>query len=324
MKAIQIQQFGGPEALVYGDAPLPEPGPGQVRVKIAAAGVNFIDVYHRLGQYPLPLPFIPGVEGAGIVDALGPDVVGVRRGSRVAYCMTAGTYGQYALAPADKLVPVPDGLSLDRAAAVLLQGMTAHYLALSTYALGPDDVALVHAAAGATGSLLVQIAKMMGATVIATVGSAAKAALAAADGADHVVLYTETDFVDAVKHITEGRGVNVVYDSVGQATFMQSLACLRPRGLMVLFGQSSGPVPPIDLQLLNQKGSLYATRPNLAHYITTRTELLSRAGDVFMWVTEGQLKVRVDRTLPLRDAAEAHRLLQSRQTAGKLLLQVDE
>ncbi len=320
MKAIQIHQFGGPEVLSYGDAPMPEPGPGQARVHVHAAGLNYIDTYQRTGVYPVPLPFIPGMEAAGVVDAVGPDVDLVKPGDRVAYCMTAGTYAEYAVAPADKLVPLPPNVTFGVAAAVLLQGMTAHYLAFSTYPLRPGDTALIHAAAGATGSLLVQIAKRAGATVIATVGSEAKAELARGDGADHVINYSESDFEQEVKAITGGRGVDVVYDSVGKATFDQGLNCLRPRGLMALFGQASGPVPSFDLQVLNQKGSLFVTRPSLGHYIATRSELLSRAGDIFLWVADGELKVRIDKTMPLSQAAEAHRLLQSRQTAGKVLL----
>jgi NADPH:quinone reductase len=320
MKAIQIHQHGGPEVLVYGEAPLPEPGPGQARVKIAAAGLNYIDTYHRNGLYPAPLPLIPGMEAAGVVDIVGPDVAVVKPGDRVAYCMALGANAEYAVVPADKLVPLPANLTFGTAAAVLLQGMTAHYLAFSTYPLQPGDVALVHAAAGATGSLLVQMAKRAGAVVIATVGSQEKAELARGDGADHAIVYTETDFEQEVQRITAGRGVDVVYDSVGQSTFDKGLNCLRPRGLMALFGQASGPVPAFDLQVLNQKGSLFVTRPSLGHYVATRSELLSRAGDVFMWVADGDLRVRIDRTLPLSQTAEAHRLLQSRQTAGKVLL----
>lgn len=320
MKAILVHQYGGPEVLTYGEAPLPEPGPGQARVKITAAGLNYIDTYHRGGLYPTALPFIPGMEAAGVVDAVGPDVTTAKPGDRVAYCLALGADAEYAVVPAEKLVPLPINVTFGTAAAVLLQGMTAHYLAHSTYPLQPGDVALVHAAAGATGSLLVQMAKRAGATVIATVGSQQKAQLARGDGADHVIVYTEADFEQEVKAITDGRGVDVVYDSVGQTTFAKGLNCLRPRGLMALFGQASGPVPPIDLQVLNQKGSLFVTRPTLGHYIATRSELLSRAGDVFLWVAEGSLRVRIDRTMPLSQTAEAHRLLQSRQTAGKVLL----
>ena len=322
MKAIQIFQYGGPEVLVYGDAPLPEPGPGQARVKIAYAGLNYIDTYHRGGLYRGALPMTLGMEAAGVVDAVGPDAPGVKVGDRVAYCMIAGADAEYAVVPAERLVPVPPGISLKLAAATLLQGMTAHYLALSTYPLREGDTALVHAAAGATGSLLVQIAKRAGARVIATVGSQAKADLALGDGADAAITYNDQDFEAEVKRLTAGRGVDVVYDSVGHSTFDKSLNCLRPRGLMVLFGQASGPVPPFELQTLNQKGSLFITRPSLGHYIATRSELLSRAGDLFLWLADGSLRVRIDRELPLSDAADAHRLLESRQTAGKVLLEV--
>lgn len=320
MKAIRVHQFGGPEALIYEDAPMPEPGPGEARVKIEAAGLNYIDTYHRTGLYAVQLPVIPGMEGAGAVDKVGPDVTLVRPGDRVAYCMTLGSYAEFAVVPAARLVPVPDHLSSEVAAAVLLQGMTAHYLAISTYPLRPGDVALVHAAAGATGALLVQIAKRQGATVYGTVSTEEKAERARQAGADAVIRYDQVDFEAEVKRLTGGRGVDVVYDSVGKTTFDKSLNCLRPRGLMALFGQSSGPVPPIDLQVLNAKGSLFATRPTLGHYIATRSELVSRAGDVFMWAASGELQVRIDRKLPLSQAAEAHRLLQGRATVGKVLL----
>jgi NADPH2:quinone reductase len=320
MKAIRVHAVGGPDVLQLEDLPLPEPGPGEARVKIEAAGLNYIDTYYRAGLYGTPLPFTPGSEAAGVVDAVGPEVTLVKPGDRVAYCLVLGAYAAYAIVPAAKLVPLPAGLSAELAAAVILQGMTAHYLAISTYPLRPGDTALVHAAGGATGQLLVQVAKRMGARVIGTAGSDAKAELARQAGADAVVLYETEDFEAEVKRLTDGRGVDVVYDSVGQATFAKSLNCLRPRGLMALFGQSSGPVPPIDLQILNQKGSLFVTRPTLGHYVATRSELISRAGDVFMWIASGELAVRIDRVLPLSEAAEAHRLLQSRQTAGKVLL----
>lgn len=320
MKAIRVHEFGGPEVLHYEDAPLPEAGPGAARVKLEAIGLNYIDTYHRTGLYPATLPMIPGMEGAGIVDAVGPDVTTVKPGDRVAYCMVLGAYAEYATVPADKLVPLPEQISFEQAAAVLLQGMTAHYLAHSTYPLQPGDVCLVHAAAGGVGLLLVQMAKRAGAVVFGTVGSEEKAALAREAGADVTILYDQVDFEQEVKRHTGGRGVDVVYDSVGVATFEKSLNCLRPRGLMALFGQSSGPVPPINLQVLNAKGSLFVTRPYLGHYILTRSELMSRAGDVLIWTASGELRVRIDRALPLSQAAEAHKLLQSRQTAGKLLL----
>ncbi len=320
MKAIRVHQCGGPEALVYEEVALPEPGAGEVRVKVEAAGVNYIDTYHRSGLYPLPAPFTLGMEGAGVVDKAAPDVSMVKPGDRVAWCMVRGAYADYALVPANKLVPIPAAVTTQAAAALILQGMTAHYLAYSTYPLKPGDTALVHAAAGGVGSLLVQVAKRAGATVYGTVGSETKAELARQAGADEVILYREVDFEAEVKRLTGGRGVDVVYDSVGVTTFDKSLNCLRPRGLLALFGQSSGPVPPFDLQVLNQKGSLFVTRPTLGHYMQDRRELISRAGDVFIWAAGGELAVRVDRTLPLSDAAEAHRLLESRQTAGKLLL----
>lgn len=320
MKAIRIHKIGGPEVLRYEDAPVPQPGPGEARVKIEAAGLNYIDTYYRAGLYAAPLPCTPGSEAAGLVDAVGPDVTLVKPGDRVAYCLVLGAYAEYAIVPAAKLVPLPPGLSMELAAAVILQGMTAHYLATSTYPLRPGDVALVHAAGGATGQLLVQVAKRAGARVIGTAGSAEKAALARQAGADAVILYETEDFEAEVRRLTDGRGVDVVYDSVGKATFAKSLNCLRPRGLMALYGQASGPVPPIDLQVLNQKGSLFVTRPTLGHHTATRSELLSRAGDIFMWVMDGTLRVRIDQTLPLSQTAEAHRMLQSRRTAGKVLL----
>ena len=320
MKAIRVYEAGGPEVLRYEDVPDPQPGPGEARVKIEAAGLNYIDTYYRTGLYATPFPFTPGSEAAGVVDAVGPDVTGVKPGDRVAYCLTLGAYAEYAIVPAAKLVPVPDSLSTEVAAALILQGMTAHYLTISTYPLKSSDVALVHAAGGATGQLLVQLAKRSGAGVIGTAGSEEKAALARQAGADAVIMYETEDFEAEVKRLTQGHGVDVVYDSVGLTTFAKSLNCLRPRGLMALFGQSSGPVPPIDLQILNQKGSLFVTRPTLGHYIASRSELISRAGDIFMWAVSGELAVRIDRVLPLSEVAEAHRLLQSRQTAGKVLL----
>ena len=320
MQAIRVYEAGGPEVLRYEDVPEPQPGPGEARIKIEAAGLNYIDTYYRTGLYATPFPFTPGSEAAGVVDAIGPDVTVVKPGDRVAYCLTLGAYAEYAIVPAAKLVPVPDSLSTEVAAALILQGMTAHYLTISTYPLKSSDVALVHAAGGATGQLLVQLAKRSGAGVIGTAGSEEKAALARQAGADAVIMYETEDFEAEVKRLTQGHGVDVVYDSVGLTTFAKSLNCLRPRGLMVLFGQSSGPVPPIDLQILNQKGSLFVTRPTLGHYIASRSELISRAGDIFMWAVSSELAVRIDRVLPLSEAAEAHRLLQSRQTAGKVLL----
>ena len=320
MKAIRVYEAGGPEVLRYEDVPDPQPGPGEARVKIEAAGLNYIDTYYRTGLYATPFPFTPGSEAAGGVEARGPAVTGIKPDDRVAYCLTLCAYAEYAIVPAAKLVPVPDSLSTEVAAALILQGMTAHYLTISTYPLKSSDVALVHAAGGATGQLLVQLAKRSGAGVIGTAGSEEKAALDRQAGADAVIMYETEDFEAEVKRLTQGHGVDVVYDSVGLTTFAKSLNCLSPRGLMVLFGQSSGPVPPIDLQILNQKGSLFVTRPTLVHYIASRSELISRAGDIFMWAVSSELAVRIDRVLPLSEAAEAHRLLQSRQTAGKVLL----
>ncbi len=320
MKAIRVHEFGGPEVLRYEEVPLPEPGPGQARVKIEAAGVNFIDTYHRKGLYPLQLPFTPGVEGAGVVDAVGPDAEDVKPGDRVAYPLQIGSYAEYALVDAWKLVPVPEGVEPGQAATLMVQGLTAHYLTHSTYPLKPGDTALVHAAAGGVGQLLVQIAKRLGARVIGTVSTEEKARLAREAGADEVIIYAQADFEAEVKRLTDGRGVDVVYDGVGQATFEKGLNCLRPRGYMVLFGQASGPVPPLDPQVLNAKGSLFLTRPSLGHYAASRDELRQRADDLFTWAAAGELKVRIDRTFPLVEAAEAHRYLEGRHTKGKVLL----
>jgi NADPH2:quinone reductase len=320
MKAVRIHQTGEPEVMQYEEVPLPEPGRGEIRVKIKAAGVNFIDIYHRTGLYPLSLPFTLGLEGAGIVNAVGPDVTQFKVGSRVAYSSQQGAYAKYAIVPEAKLVPVPRGVDWTSAAAVMLQGMTAHYLVYSTYPLEGEETILVHAAAGGVGLLLVQLAKKLGVTVIGTVSTEEKAELARDAGADHLILYTQTDFEEETRRLTDGRGVDVVYDSVGQTTFDKSLNVLRPRGYMVLFGQSSGPVPPFDLGLLNRKGSLFITRPSLFHYIADRQDLLWRSNNLFNWLRTGSLKLRIDRTLPLADAAEAHRLLAARQTAGKLVL----
>ncbi len=320
MRAIRVHDYGGPEVLRLEDLPVPEPGPGEARVKIAAAGVNFIDIYQRSGQYKGTLPMIPGMEAAGIVDAVGPDVSDVQVGDRVVYAMRQGAYAEYAIVPATMLAPVPAGIDLHQAAAVMLQGMTAHYLTHSTYPLRQGDIALIHAAAGGVGLLLVQIAKRCGARVIGTVSTEEKATLAHEAGADDIILYTREDFSAAVRRLTDSTGVHVVYDSVGKTTFEGSLDCLRPRGYMVLFGQSSGAVPPFDPQVLNAKGSLFLTRPSLGHYLLTRDELLWRAGDLFAWMAAGELKVRIDATYPLEQAAEAHHALASRATSGKLLL----
>jgi NADPH2:quinone reductase len=320
MKAIRIDGFGGPEVLRLADVPDPSPGPGQIAVRVEAAGLNFIDVYHRTGLYPNPLPFVPGMEGAGVVAEVGPGVAAWREGDRVAWTGFLGSYAGRVLLPADRAVAVPLGMSTDTAAALMLQGLTAHYLCTSTYPLKKGDTCLVHAAAGGVGLLLVQMAKRRGARVIGTVGTEAKAALAREAGADEVVLYTREDFLEAVKRLTGGRGVDVVYDSVGKATAEKSLDCLVPRGMMVFFGNASGPVPPIDPLVLSRKGSLFLTRPNLVHYIADRASLEARAADVLGDAAGGRLRVRIDRTCPLAEAAEAHRALEGRQTAGKVLL----
>ncbi len=312
--------YGGPEVLRYEEVPTPAPGPGEALVRLEAIGVNFVDIYQRLGHYKVPLPFVPGSEGAGVVEAVGAGAGGVRQGDRVAYAGVPGAYATHAVVPAQRLVPLPAGVDARQGAAVMLQGMTAHYLSHATYPLRADDTALVHAAAGGVGLLLVQMAKMRGARVIGTVSTAAKATLAREAGADEVVLYETEDFEAEAKRLTGGRGVQVVYDSVGRATFDRSLDCLAPRGYLVLYGQASGPVPPLDLQILAQKGSLFVTRPTMGSYVATREALLERAGAVLGWAASGRLKVRIDRTFPLAEAAEAHRALASRATTGKLLL----
>ena len=320
MKAIQVHELGGPDALQYDEVAMPEPGPGEARVKVGAAGVNFIDVYHRKGMYPGQLPMTPGLEAAGVVDAVGAEVSDVKVGDMVAYSGQIGSYAEYNVVPVWKLVPVPEAIGERRAAALMLQGMTAHYLAIDTYPLGVDDTALVHAAAGGVGHLLVQIAKLRGARVIGTVSTEEKARLARSAGADEVINYAEVDFSEATMELTDGKGVDVVYESVGLATFDQSMSCLRPRGYLVLYGQSSGAVPPLDPQILNTKGSLFLTRPTIAHYTASREEMLGRTNDLFGWIADGKLEVRIDRTFPLADAPEAHRYLEGRQTKGKLLL----
>jgi NADPH2:quinone reductase len=320
MKAIRVHQYGGVEAMKYEDIPLPEPGAGEARVKIEAIGVNFIDVYQRTGLYQLKLPFTLGMEAAGVVDQVGPSVSEVKIGDRVAYSMVPGAYAEYAVVPSSRLVPVPKNIDSRAAAVTMLQGKTAHYLTHSTYPLKAGDTALVHAAAGGVGLLLVQIAKRRGATIFGTVSTDEKARLAREAGADEIILYTQKDFLAEVRRLTDGRGLNVVYDSVGQSTFEKSLDCLRPRGYLVLFGQSSGPVPPFNLGTLAAKGSLFVTRPTLAHYAITREELLQRANDLFTWIASGELKLRIDKTFPLAEAAEAHRQLEARKTTGKVLL----
>jgi NADPH2:quinone reductase len=322
MRCIQINEPGGPEQMVLADVPTPEPGPGQALVRLAASGVNFLDVYYRTGLYKTSLPLTLGNEGAGTVEAVGGGVGEVAPGDRVAFAMVLGSYAEHALVPAARLVKLPDGIGFSDAAAIMLQGMTAHYLTKSTYKLTSDDTCLVHAAAGGAGGLLVQAAKMQGARVIGTVSTDEKAAIARAAGADEIVVYSRERFDEAVKQITGGHGVDVVYDSVGLATFEMSLNCLRPRGMLVLFGQSSGPVPPIDTRALNSRGSLFFTRAGLSHYIVTRDELLWRAGDVLEWLAAGRIALRIGGTYPLADAAAAHRALESRATSGKLVLTI--
>lgn len=322
MKAIRIQQPGGPEAMELVEVPTPTPADGEVLVRLAVSGVNFIDIYFRSGVYPADLPVTLGSEAAGTVEAVGPGVTGFVPGDRVAYAMVRGSYAEYAAVPAELLVTLPEQLGFDQAAAAMLQGMTAHYLTRSTFPLTAADTCLVHAAAGGAGLLIVQLAKAAGARVIGTVSTAAKAELARENGADEVIRYTEQDFEAEIGRLTDGRGVDVVYDSVGRTTFDKSLNCLRPRGTLALFGASSGPVPPIDPTVLNSKGSLFLTRPSLAHHVLTRDELLWRAGDVLDAVVSGALRLRIDSTYPLADAAEAHRALEGRRTTGKVLISI--
>jgi NADPH2:quinone reductase len=320
MKAVRVQQFGGLEALKVEDIALAEPQEGEARVKVEAIGVNFLDIYQRIGRYQGSLPFTLGQEAAGIVDAVGPNVTEVKPGDRVAYASVQGSYAEYTIVPAWRLICVPDGVSIQDSAAAMVQGLTAHYLALSTYPLQEGDTALVHAAGGGTGQMLVQVAKRRGARVIGTVSTEEKARLAQEAGADNIILYTQNNFETEVKRLTNNAGVDVVYDSVGKDTFDKSLNCLRRRGYMVLYGASSGPVPPVDPQILNAKGSLYLTRPYIGHYTADRTELLERVNDLFGWLAAGELKVRIDKTFPLVEAAESHRYLEDRQSKGKVLL----
>lgn len=320
MRAIRVHEFGGPEVLRVEDLPDPQPGPGQVLIRLEAIGVNFIDIYFRTGTYPVRLPFVPGEEGAGTALAVGPGVTACRPGDRVGFTLGRGAYAEQAAVAEARVVKLPDGIDAQTAAAAMLQGITAHYLTHATYPLRAGDWALVHAAAGGVGLLLVQMAKRLGATVIATVGSQAKTALAREAGADHVIVYTEQDFEEDTKRLTGGRGVDVVYDAVGKTTFEKSLNVLRPRGYLVLFGQASGPAPAIDPQILNPKGSLFLTRPSVGHYTATPQELRERATAVFQMIQDGTLRLRIDRRIPLAEAAAAHRALESRQTAGKLLL----
>jgi NADPH2:quinone reductase len=320
MRRIRVHEAGGPEAMRLEEWEAPAPGDGEALVRIEAAGVNFIDVYKRRGLYKLPLPFTAGEEAAGVVEAVGPGVTEVKPGDRVGYASVMGAYATHAIVPARALVPVPEGVSGEVAAATMLQGMTAHYLTHSTYPLQAGETALVLAAAGGVGGLLTQLAKRRGARVIGAVSTEEKAALARAAGADEIIMYTQADLAQEARRLTGGQGVDVVYDSVGKETFDKSLDSLRPRGYLVLYGQSSGPVAPLDPQVLNAKGALFLTRPSLVHYTATREELVQRAGDLFGWIAAGELTVRVDRTYPLAEAGAAHDYLTSRQTRGKVLL----
>ena len=320
MNAIRMSAHGGPEVMVHTSVPTPEPGPGEALVRVEAAGVNFIDTYQRAGHYAIPLPATPGSEAAGTVVAVGEGVTSVRIGERVAYQGVLGAYAEFASVPAPRLAPLPDAITTRQGAAAMLQGMTAHYLTVSTFPLRPGHVCLVHAAAGGVGLLLCQMARRRGARVIGTASTPEKAALAREAGADHVILYTERDFETDARAMTNGAGVDVVYDSVGRTTFDKSLACLKARGMMVLFGQASGAVPPVDPQVLNRLGSLFLTRPSLHHHVATRDELLWRSGEVLGWVADGTLRLRVGLELPLAQAAEAHRRLEARATTGKVLM----
>jgi NADPH:quinone reductase len=320
MKAVQVKQVGGPEVMEVVELPVPQPKANEAVVKLAAAGVNFIDVYYREGRYKAPLPFVLGQEGAGVVTATGAEVKSVKVGDRVAWTAQLGSYAEYAAVPADRLVPIPPGVSDHEAAAAMLQGMTAQYLSHDTYPLKKGETTLIHAAAGGVGLLLVQMAHNIGVRVIATVSTEDKAKLARGAGADEVILYTQADFETETKRLTGGKGVDVVYDSVGKTTFDKGLNILRPRGMMVLFGGSSGAVPPFDLIVLTQKGSLFLTRPSLGNYISTREELVARSGAVFSMITAGRLKLRIEHTYPLAEAQRAQHDLEGRKTTGKLLL----
>jgi NADPH:quinone reductase len=320
MKAIRVNAPGGPEVLHYEDVADPTPKAGEATVKVDAAGLNYIDVYQRSGQYKLNLPLTLGLEAGGTVTAVGPNVTEVKVGDKVAYTGVAGAYAQYAAVPAARLVTLPAGLSTRQGAAAMLQGLTAHYLACSTYPLKSGDTCLVHAAAGGVGLLLCQIAKMRGARVIGTVSTEEKSKLARDAGASDVILYAKQDFEAEVKRLTDGKGLQVVYDSVGQTTFDKGFNCLAPRGMMALYGQSSGPIGPFDLGVLNAKGSLFVTRPSLNHHIITRAELLERSNELLGWIRDGRLKLRTEFEFPLKDAADAHRALEGRKTTGKVLL----
>jgi NADPH2:quinone reductase len=320
MQAIQVTTVGGPDVLTPTELPVPSPKPNEAIVQIKASGVNFIDVYFREGRYPAPLPFVDGQEASGVVTEIGSEVTNVKVGDRVAYTSSLGSYAEYAAVPASRLVKIPDELDFEQAAAAMLQGMTAHYLLHSAYPLKQSETALIHAAAGGVGLLLVQMAKTIGARVIGTAGTEEKAQLARDAGADECIVYTEADFEAETKRLTDGKGVHVVYDGVGKATFDKDLEVLRPRGYLVLFGGSSGAVPPFDLIKLSQKGSLFITRPTLAHYTLTREELEWRANDVLQAIVRGDLKLRIHKVYPLAEAAQAHRDLEGRKTTGKLLL----
>ncbi|MDP9143861.1 MAG: quinone oxidoreductase [Actinomycetota bacterium] len=320
MKAIVIPEPGGPEQLVLTEVPEPTPGPDDLLVDVEAAGLNFIDIYHRVGLYGLAPPFTPGLEGAGTVVAVGEKVREFEVGDQVGWTNVLGSYAERHVVPTDKAIPIPNGVDVAVVAAVLLQGLTAHYLGTDTYRLVAGDRCLIHAGAGGVGLLLTQIAKLRGAEVFTTVSTTEKAELSKMSGADHVIVYTDTDFGEAVVAIAGPKALDVVYDGVGAATFMKSLDLLRPRGLMVTFGNASGPAPEISPLILAQKGSLFLTRPSMAHYMQTREELLSRCVDLFTWIREGRLDVRIDSEYPLAEAAEAHRALESRQTTGKVLI----
>lgn len=320
MLAARIHDVGGPEALQLDDIEIPTPAAGQVRIKLQAIGINFTDIYHRIGLYKLPMPAILGREGAGVVDAVGDGVTGIKIGDRVAFANDAPSYTEYTILPATRAIPIPDDVSVQDAAAILLQGLTAHYLCFSTYPLKPDEWCLIHAAAGGAGQLTVQAAKIAGARVIGTVSTEEKAKVARDAGCDEVIIYSKTDFVSEVKRITKEQGVPVVYDSVGKDTYQGSIQCLAVRGMLVLWGNASGAVPPLDPLALMNSGSLYLTRPTLRHYVATRQEYEWRAGDLFHWLADGKMRVRIDKTFALRDVVQAHRYLESRAAMGKILL----
>lgn len=320
MKAIRVNKFGGSDVLSYEDMSMPEPKENEARVKIEVAGVNYIDIYQRTGLYPNEVPFTPGMEAAGVVDAVGGNVSEVSKGDRIAYAMNIGSYAEYVIVPAWKLVKIPDDIDIKTACASMLQGMTAHYLTHSTFKIKKNNTILLHAATGGVGLLLTQIAKKLGARVIGTVSTEEKAKLAKEAGADEIILYTKEDFEVEVKKLTNNNGVDVVYDSVGKTTFLKSLNCLKPRGLLVSFGQSSGAIPEFNTRILSEKGSLFLTRPTLANYATNNEDIMQRTNDLFQWINSGELKIRIHKTFPLSEAKEAHKELESRKTMGKLLL----